>query len=234
MKRGRDGYSARRGWIIIEARMLRTLRQPRSANGQDDRRRLPRMTEAEFVAWCDSDTWAEWVDGEVIVMSPVNFEHADLHAFLLRLVGGFVEERELGRVVTEPFQIRFAELRRRRSPDIIFISNRRLRLVKGAHFEGGPDLIVEIVSPESQSRDRREKYLEYEAAGVKEYWIVDPLSRVVEAHVRARGGKYRPLPEKNERIGSTVLKGFYLRPEWLWRERFPKVPALLREMAKSR
>jgi hypothetical protein len=47
--------------------MLRTLHQPRTANGQYARRRpLPRMSEAEIVAWCDSDTWAEWVDGEVI------------------------------------------------------------------------------------------------------------------------------------------------------------------------
>lgn len=213
--------------------MLRTLRQPRPANGQDDRRRLPRMTEAEFVAWCDSDTWAEWVDGEVILMSPVNFEHADLHGFLYALLHVFVSEHELGKVVSEPFQIRFEALRRRRSPDIIFISTKRLRLVKGSHFEGGPDLVIEIVSPESQSRDRREKYWEYEEAGVKEYWIIDPLSRAVETHVRARGGKYRPLPEKNERIASTVLKGFYLKPAWLWRETFPKVPALLREMSKS-
>ena len=192
------------------------------------------MSEAEFVAWCDSDTWAEWVDGEVVVMSPVNFEHADLHTFLLLLIGNFVDERGLGKVVTEPFQIRFGELRRRRSPDIIFISNRQLRMVRTAHFEGGPDLIVEIVSSDSQSRDRREKYIEYHTAGVREYWIVDPLSRTVEAHGRDRGGKFKPRTEKNGMITSAVLKGFHLKPAWLWRERLPKVSALLREINKTR
>ena len=188
------------------------------------------MSEAEFVAWCDSDTWAEWVDGEVVVMSPVNFEHADLHTFLVLLIGNFVNERALGKVVSEPFQIRLGELRRRRSPDIIFISNRQMRMVRTAHFEGAPDLVVEVVSPESQSRDRREKYIEYQTAGVKEYWIVDPVSRTVEAHVRGRGGKYKQRGEANGVIASTVLKGFYLKPAWLWQERFPKVSTLLRAM----
>lgn len=95
-------------------------------------------------------------------------------------------------------------------------------------------MIVEIVSSESQSRDRRDKYLEYEAAGAKEYWIVDPLSRTVEVHVRGRTGKFRPAPLKDEKIVSTVLKGFYLKPLWLWQEKLPKVSVLLREMNKAR
>lgn len=45
-----------------------------------------RMTEDEFVDWCDSETWAEWVDGEVIVMSPVSIEHATLANFLNHLL----------------------------------------------------------------------------------------------------------------------------------------------------
>ena len=35
-----------------------------------------RMTEAEFVAWVDEDTRAEWVDGDVILMAPVSGEHS--------------------------------------------------------------------------------------------------------------------------------------------------------------
>ena len=45
-----------------------------------------RMTEEEFVAWCDEDTKAEWVDGEVIVHSPANLQHVDLAGFFLILV----------------------------------------------------------------------------------------------------------------------------------------------------
>src|SRR4051794_15265122 len=141
-----------------------------------------RMTEAEFVDWCDDETWAEWIDGQVLVMSPVSFEHAKLTSFLIHLFRGFVDEEDLGEILSEPFQIRFAKLRRRRSPDLIFISRHRLPAPQDTQFEGAPDLIVEVVSWESQNRDRREKFMEYQEMGVREYWIVDPVSKTVDAY----------------------------------------------------
>jgi Uma2 family endonuclease len=192
-----------------------------------------KLTEREFVDWV-GDGWAEWVNGEVILMSPVNFEHADLHTFLVMLVGGWANEHDLGTVLTEPFQIRFALEKSRRSPDIIFVSRRRMSMMKTQHFEGPPDLIFEIISPDSQSRDRREKFLEYEKAGVREYWIVDPLSKKLEGYRFGRDGKYALLQAKDGKLVSRVLSGFYIRSEWLWRAKFPKVSALLREMSAKR
>lgn len=189
-----------------------------------------RLTEAEFVEWCTDSTWAEWVDGEVILMSPVNFEHAELFRFLLSVVGTYIDDRDLGTVLTEPFQIRFGRMRRRRSPDIIFISRERSEIIKYAHIEGAPDLVIEIVSPDSQSRDRREKYLEYQSAGVREYWIIDPLSKTVEAHSLTRG-RYGQIAKVDDRIPSSVLSGFYLKPQWLWRAKLPKVSEVLRELS---
>lgn len=191
------------------------------------------MTEQEFIDWV-GDAWAEWVNGEVIIMSPVNFEHADIHSFLVLLVGGWVNETDLGKVLTEPFQIRFALEKSRRSPDIIFVSNRRMTRMRKAHFEGGPDVIFEIISPDSQSRDRREKFLEYQKVGVREYWIIDPLSQKVEVYALGRDGKFKLVSEKAGKISSKAIAGFYLKPEWLWSGKFPKVSALLREMASRK
>src|SRR5438552_270280 len=112
-----------------------------------------RMTEQEFVDWCDDTTHAEWVDGEVIIMSAVQLAHAILFDFLHRLVGDFVEFYRLGTVVTEPYHVRLADQRRRRSPDILFVSAARQDVLKNQHVEGAPDLILEIVSPESKRRD---------------------------------------------------------------------------------
>jgi Uma2 family endonuclease len=189
------------------------------------------MSEQEFVDWCTSDTWAEWVGGEVIVMSPVNLEHADLFAFLLHLFRAFVENHDLGKVLTEPYQVRLARQRRRRSPDIFFVGNERLSALKRLHFEGAPGLIVEVISPDSQSRDRRDKFLEYQAAGVQEYWIVDPLSESVEAY-RLDKRKYAAIGPTDGTIRSVVLPGFHLKPAWLWRAKLPKVSDLLKEMGK--
>lgn len=188
-----------------------------------------RLTETEFEEWCTGDTWAEWIDGEVILMSPVNYHHADLLAFLLGLIRGFVEEKSLGVVLTEPFQVRFGRLRRRRSPDIFFVSNRRRSLIKHTYFDGPPDLIIEIASPSSFSRDWRDKHEDYRKAGVREYWVFDPAGERVEAY-RLQGDSYTVIPLKDHCIRSHVLRGFFIRPEWLWSEPHPKVSTLLRSM----
>jgi len=96
-------------------------------------------------------------------------------------------------VLSEPFQIRFPKLRRRRSPDIIFIAKQHLSNLRETYLEGPPDLIVEIVSWESQSRDRRDKYLEYQAAGVRELTSsrTGGLVAVLDAGVRIRISRRR-------------------------------------------
>jgi Uma2 family endonuclease len=198
------------------------------------------MTEEEFVAWADEDTRAEWVDGEVIIMSPANLEHCGLNAWLTTLMVAFVEEHGLG-VVLPDATVRLARQRRRRVPDIWFVAESRRHLLRESHVEGPPDLVIEIVSPDSQSRDWREKYLEYQAAGVREYWVIDPMSRHVEAYAlepvppsegsAATENQYRRLEEREGIIASTVLPGFRLRTAWLWPQTRPKALAALQEMA---
>jgi Uma2 family endonuclease len=191
-----------------------------------------RKTEEEFVEWC-GDFWAEWVDGEVILMSPVNDPHASAFSFLHRLIGNFVEFHELGEIRAEPFQIRLARQKRRRSPDIFFFTNAQADRLRYTHFEGAPDLIVEIVSPGSESRDWREKYGEYERAGVTEYWIVDPASQRIEAYRLTKSKRYAQIPIINDRIGSNVLPRFYLSPSWFEKTKLPGVLRVLKEMGVS-
>src|SRR5207249_3285170 len=88
-----------------------------------------RMSEAEFEAWCDEDVRAEWVDGEVILMPPMNNEHSDLTLWLSAVVRMFIEEDDLGALRFD-FFVRFASQRRRRVPDLLFISKRRLALIR--------------------------------------------------------------------------------------------------------
>jgi Uma2 family endonuclease len=191
-----------------------------------------RMTEDEFVAWCDEDVKAEWVDGEVIVHSPANVGHVRFVKFLLKLLDDFVVAHDLGEILGPEFQVRIGRLRRRRVPDILFIAQARLEIIKTSHVEGAPDLIIEIVSPDSIARDWREKYLEYEAAGVHEYWVIEPAEEYVEAYALGEDQRYARLEEKEGAIHSTALPGFYLKPAWLWEEPLPKVAEVLREIGQ--
>jgi Uma2 family endonuclease len=195
----------------------------------------PRMSEDEFEAWilASEGVRAEWVDGEVQMMSPVNLDHSDLNGLLLRLFADFIEAKLLGGKIACDYMIRLGGGKTRRVPDILYVTEARRSLLTRNCLEGPPDLAVEIVSDDSQSRDRREKYNEYEAAGVREYWIVDPFSQAIEAYALGDDGKYVRIAEVEGKIPSTVLPGLYLRNEWLWANPLPTMRSLRDELGIS-
>jgi Uma2 family endonuclease len=189
-----------------------------------------RMTEREFVEWVDDKTRAEWVDGEVILMSPMSDDHDEFAFWLRSVVHAFVQRHDLGRVKGPDFMVRLARRRRRRIPDLLFVSKGRQEIILRNHVEGPPDLIMELVSPDSVSRDWRDKYLDYQAAGVREYWVIDRLSSRVEVYSLGRGGKYKPIAEQNGKLHSVVLKGFHLRLDWLLGPKPPDTRAVLKAL----
>jgi len=110
------------------------------------------MTEDDFLGFCDEDTRAEYIDGEVIVHSPASFKHEDISDFLHSVIRLFNEQHHLGIKPGSNFQVRLrAGLRR--IPDLMFIGNGNKGQLKRTEFDGVPDLIVEIVSPDSVVRD---------------------------------------------------------------------------------
>jgi len=191
-----------------------------------------KLTFEEFLAWCDEDTWAEWVDGEVVVMTPAATKHQQIKGFLYSLLREFLHLQKAGQVLDAPFLVRLpGTLRRGREPDILFIGNEKLPLLKETFFDGAPDVIVEIVSPESLARDRGEKYGEYEAAGVQEYWLIDPGRQQAEFYRLAENGRYRTvLPAEKGIYRSAAIPGFSLQVGWLWQEPLPSVVECLKEL----
>jgi len=207
---------------IAEKPSRRQTRQPEG--------RPRRVSEAEFLAMLtDEERRAEWVDGEVIEMSPANREHNLVIRFISRLLDDVSEHGSPGEIYVIEFMARLQSPLSRRHPDIAYISASRTGIIRETYIDGAPDLIVEVVSSDSVSRDYREKYQDYERAGVREYWIVDPANQKLEAY-RLERGKYAPIPERQGRVTSHVVKGFYLKPEWLWQRPLPSALKVLREM----
>jgi Uma2 family endonuclease len=171
----------------------------------------------QFLEWLDEDTWAEWVDGEIIVMSPISLAHDAVHGFLLAILRVFVSAQALGTVHSEPFQMKTGVDLPGRSPDILFVSRENQHRLKDTFLDGPADLVVEIVSPESEERDRVQKFSEYERGGVREYWLIDPQKRQAEFYVLGEASRY-VLMAKGEagEYRSEVLSGLWLRVEWLW------------------
>jgi len=185
----------------------------------------------EFLAWCDEDTWAEWVNGEVIMVSPASTRHQEVMAFLLHVLDLFVQSRELGVVLSAPFLMQLPELDRAREPDLLFVRRERANLIAKTHLTGPADLVVEIVSPESIGRDRGEKFVEYEKAGIPEYWLIDPDRQQAEFNLLDESGRYG-LGSVDEKgiFRSKVVPGFWVRPDWLWKSPLPPALTVLREL----
>jgi Uma2 family endonuclease len=188
-----------------------------------------KVTYEQFLDWADEDTYAEWVDGEVERMSPASAEHQDLSGFLAAILRLYAEDTGAGRVLTAPFQVKLADVRRGREPDLLFVLTRNLPSLKRSFLDGPADLAVEIVSPESAVRDRETKYAEYEAGGVGEYWIIDADARRADFFVRdAEGRSGRASPGADGRYDSAVLPGFWVDVRWLWQTPLPPVRRVLR------
>lgn len=188
-----------------------------------------RMTEAQFENWIDEDTRAEWVDGEVVMMSPANYDHSDVAAFLNFLLRYVVERKKLGVVQGPEYTVRLGQLRRRRVPDVVFVSKGRMSQLRPTYIEGAPDLIMEVVSPDSNSRDWREKYFEYRDSRVREYWIISPMHQHVEAYT-LKGTEYVQIPERRGKLTSKVVKDFWIKTDWLWMRPLPTMEFALRAL----
>jgi len=189
-----------------------------------------KMTYAEFLEWADEDTLAEWVNGEVIMSSPASLPHQKLADFLVSVMSMFVVSRNLGIVLSAPFQMK---LEHGREPDLLFVSKEHLDRLRGTYLAGPADLVVEVISPESIGRDRGEKFYEYERGGVPEYWLIDPLTQRAEFYqVDAATGQYTLVRlDAGGMYRSAVLPGFWLRVDCLWQNPLPHPLQMLGEIA---
>jgi Uma2 family endonuclease len=189
-----------------------------------------KMTYEEFLEWADENQHVEWVNGEVIFMSPVSDRHQFVCGFLLSLIRFFVETKNLGVVLFDPFQMKTAPHLNGRAPDILFVMSENLSRLKKTFLEGPADLVVEIISPESRARDRGDKFYEYEEGGVKEYWLIDPIRKQAEFYHRGEDGIYQAMSiDENGIFRSRELNGLWLKVDWLWQEPLPTLISVLKE-----
>ena len=178
-----------------------------------------KMSYEEFLRHSDEDTHAEWVDGKVTFDMLPKKTHQSMVGFLYQIISLFVRLFHLGKVRLGPFEVRLQPAGPSREPDILFLTNEHLDRMSEERLVGAPDLVIEVISNESVRRDRDQKMREYAAAGVREYWIIDPRpgkQRADFLHLDAEGVYTLAATEDDERVASAVIPGFWLRPAWIW------------------
>ncbi len=158
------------------------------------------------------------VIGGNLYMSPApRPKHQQTIVALLRHLLAYLQQHPLGEILISPIDLNLPDLANPVQPDLLFIRNENLDIIKEKFIEGVPDLIVEVLSPGNPDLDRRTKFQVYAAAGVREYWLLDPEVETVEVYV-LRGQAYALAGNFSgtAAIRSEVLADFSLLVSEIW------------------
>jgi Uma2 family endonuclease len=156
-----------------------------------------RYTYADYLTWLD-DQSRELINGFIKKMSPApRTRHARVNSTIFGNLWNIIRENK-GRceVFTAPFDVRLPrngetaddKIDTVVQPDICVVCDLSKLDERGCC--GAPDMIVEILSPSTLKKDVTEKFDLYEASGVKEYWIVHPMDKVIDVFLLQEDGKY--------------------------------------------
>ena len=164
----------------------------------------------QFYEEIDEDTKAEFINGEIVMHSPVRLEHLHVVNHAVNLLLNYVVFHRLGQVFTEKCLIRCE--RNDYEPDICFFGvSKSARMKRGQKLFPPPDLIVEVLSPSTVSNDRDLKFHDYAHHGVSEYWIIDADERYLEQYVLTPGATSYVLHSRvkgKKRLTSIAIPGF--------------------------
>ncbi|HEV8130765.1 MAG TPA: Uma2 family endonuclease [Acidobacteriota bacterium] len=152
----------------------------------------------------------ELIDGDLYMIPAPRPYHQIVSGRIYSALLQFVDEHKLGMVIPAPCDVYFSQ-HDVVEPDILFITADRLGIIKENYIQGAPDLLVEVVSPSGQERDRTVKRKLYALYGVREYWIVDPDAKSIELLTRHEGDlRTARTFVGNESLTSPLLSGFQL------------------------
>ena len=150
----------------------------------------------------------ELIDEELILAPAPRRDHQRVQANLGSPIHHFVRSNALGVVYFAPRDVVFSDTYIVQ-PDLMFISNERMHIDTEAEVWGGPDLVVEILSPSTAARDRTVKRALYARHGVNEYWLVDTDARTIAVLLLGDQG-FEPVATYGEgdTLVSPTLPGF--------------------------
>lgn len=170
-----------------------------------------RYTYADFLAGTEEDR-EELIEGHIRMMSEPSKAHQEAVGEIYAQLRNYLRGKKC-RAYIAPFDVRLFERDGDQpddvdtvvEPDVMVVCD--VSKVDDQGIKGAPDLIVEVLSPSTQSHDRVTKFNLYRRAGVREYWLVDPESRVVQSFILQNGQYVAAASSGSDRLGVRVLEG---------------------------
>lgn len=165
-----------------------------------------RFTYEDYVL-LPEDRRHEVIDGELFVTPAPTPFHQIVLIRLMRRIEDFVEARGLGTVLHAPCDVVLSEYDVLQ-PDILFVSSEHRPIIGEKYVGPAPDLVVEVLSPSTESRDRVAKAKRYATFGVREMWLVDPAGKTIEVLVNTEEGFRRDaIYAEPDTVRSVILSG---------------------------
>lgn len=163
----------------------------------DDYKSLPESMDKRY----------ELLDGDIKMVPAPTTRHQQITWGLGSLLKSFVRKHELGLFMGAPLDVVFGKDQEREvvQPDLVFISRGRKHIVAEQEIQGAPDLVVEVLSPGTEERDRGYKRVLYLRHGVREYWVVDPKTATIEIYLPSEDGyqvkgPYQSVAQETSRL----------------------------------
>ncbi len=173
-------------------------------------------TYKDYASWPDEERW-EIIEGVPYDMSPApSRRHQEISIEIARQLSDFLLEKSC-QVFAAPFDVILPETNEITDaaktvvqPDIVVVCDKKKLEDKGC--VGAPDIIMEILSPQSASRDLKDKLELYERFGVKEYAVIEPNDEIVMLFRIGSNSRYgRPdTYGKEDKVSFKILSGFSL------------------------
>jgi Uma2 family endonuclease len=138
----------------------------------------------------------EILEGELVMAPSPIIKHQRVSGKLTIFLAEFVQRNNLGEVFTAPCDVVLSQ-EDVLQPDILFISRQNSSIITEKNVQGAPDLVIEILSPATEYRDRE----------IKEYWLVDPDKQTIEVMVLGKVDfKTAGVYSTGSRLSSLLLK----------------------------
>jgi Uma2 family endonuclease len=168
-----------------------------------------KYTHADLLQMPDDGKRREIIDGDLYVTpSPID-RHQMILFNLTMAFGKFLEAHPAGKLRFAPLDVILSD-HDVLEPDLLLVLNEHQGILQD-WVRGAPDLVVEILSPTTATRDRGIKLKAYARYGVREYWIVDPTAQVIEVYrLTAEGFHLAAAYAKGNTVETPLLPGFSL------------------------
>jgi Uma2 family endonuclease len=149
----------------------------------------------------------EFINGEVVVQTPAQLRHTIASQNLLTLLDIYVQKHSLGVVGHEKVLVTLT--RNDYEPDICYFGPEKAETFTPDQMKfPAPDFVIEVLSPSTEANDRGIKFVDYAAHGVREYWIIDPETEMIEQYMLEGEAYQLHVKTDSGTLRSVAVEGF--------------------------